>query len=281
MRRIMRVQVLVATMSQNDFSKVKSMNISSDCIYANQANETSYKQQDFDFGTVKMVTTETRGVGINRNIALLYSEGDYLLFSDDDLVYVDGYQKIVEQAFEHCPKADGIIFNIVTVGFDYGRRKNIKVKRVRWYNSFNYGAVRLAVKRNSIKREGITFSTNFGGGTKYSAGEDTLFINSMLKKGLKLFTYPVVIATVDQTTSTWFKGYNEKFYYDKGALFSAISKFWAKPLCLQYLVRHREHKKNGISFFKAYKLMKQGIKGYEMLVAYNIDMFEKNRDSKK
>ena len=265
----MKVQVLVATMNQNDFSKVQSMKIFSDCIYANQANQTSYREQNFEFGTVKMITTETRGVGINRNVALIYADGDYLLFSDDDLEYVDGYEKMVAEAFENCPKADGIIFNIVTVGYAYGCRKNLKIKRVKWYNSFNYGAVRLAVKRNSIKREGITFSTNFGGGTKYSAGEDTLFINSMLRKGLKIFTYPVVIATVDQSTSTWFKGYNEKFYYDKGALFSAISKFWAKPLCFQYLVRHRHHKQNGISFFKAYKLMKQGIKGYKGLIEYD------------
>ncbi len=216
-----------------------------------------------------MVTTQTRGVGINRNMALLYADGDYLLFSDDDLEYVSGYEKIVEQAFERLPRADAIIFNVITVGYDYGRRKNKKIKRIRWYNSFNYGTARIAVRRNSVKRENIMFSTNFGGGTKFSAGEDTLFINSMLRKGLKIFTYPVVIATVDQSTSTWFKGYNDKFYYDKGALFSAISKVWAKPLCLQYLIRHKQHKESGISFFRAYKLMKQGIKGYKTLREYS------------
>lgn len=263
-----KIEVLCATMHQNDFSKLKQMNIQSDVLYANQSDNTLYLEDNFGDYNAKMVTTNTIGVGINRNISLLYSTGEYVLISDDDLQYVDGYTEIVEKAFAEIPDADGIVFNIVTVGGDVGRRNNIKLKRIRWYNALNYGAARLAVKRIAIKREGIMFSTNFGGGTKYSAGEDTLFICDMLKKGLKLYTYPVVIATVDQTTSTWFKGYNEKYYYDKGALFSAISKFWAKPLCLQELIRHRQYKQNGITFLKAYRIMLQGIKGYKTLIPY-------------
>lgn len=264
-----KVEVLCATMHQNDFSKIKQMNIQSDVVYANQSDITAYSELTFEEYTAKMITTNTRGVGVNRNLALLYSTGEYVLISDDDLQYVDGYAEIVEKAFSQLPDADCIIFNIITVGAEVGRRQNVKTKRVRWYNALNYGAVRLAVKQTSIKRDSIMFNTNFGGGTKYSAGEDTLFICSMLRKGFKMYTYPVVIATVDQTTSTWFKGYNEKFYYDKGALFAAISKFWVKPLCLQFLIRHRQYKKSGITFFQAYKLMLRGVKGYRTLTPYN------------
>ena len=263
-----RVEVLCATMHQTDFSKIEQMNIQSNIVYANQSDKTAYEEMSFGEYTAKMITTNTRGVGINRNLSLLYSSGEYILISDDDMKYVDEYPKIVEKAFSETPKADGIVFNIVTVGEDVGRRQNVKSKRVRWHNALNYGAARLAVKQAAIKREGIMFNTNFGGGTNYSAGEDTLFICDMLKKGLKLYTYPVVIASVDQTTSTWFKGYNEKYYYDKGALFSAISKFGAKLLCTQELIRHRQYKKNGMTFLQAYKIMKQGINGYKLLKSY-------------
>ena len=263
------VEVLCATMHQKDFSKIDAMNIQSNVVYANQSDDTRYDEMMFGENQAKMITTATRGVGINRNLSLLYSSGDYLLISDDDLTYVDGYADIVKKAFEEIPDADCIIFNIITIGEDFGRRHNKKSKRVRWYNALNYGAVRLAVKRTSLKREGVMFITNFGGGTKYSAGEDTLFICGMLKSGMKLYTHPAVIASVDQTTSTWFTGYNEKFYYDKGALFSAISKPWARALCLQYLVRHKYYKKNGMKFSSVYRLMKQGIEGYKTLRTYD------------
>ncbi len=264
-----KVEVLCATMHQTDFSKIEQMNIQSDVVYANQSDKTAYDETSFGEYTAKMVTTDTRGVGINRNLSLLYSSGEYVLISDDDMKYVDGYPELVEKAFAENPNADGIVFNIVTIGEDLGRRQNVKSKRVRWYNALNYGAARLAVKQTALKREGIMFNTNFGGGTKYSAGEDTLFVCDMLKKGLKLYTYPVAIAAVDQTTSTWFKGYNEKYYYDKGALFSAISKRWAKPLCLQEVIRHRQYEQNGMTLLQTYKIMTQGIKGYKSLEPYS------------
>ncbi len=263
------LQVLVATMRQKDFSLIGKMNIRTDVVFANQAEEASYSSEIYDFGTAETVTTNTVGVGINRNIALLYAKGDYLLFSDDDLRYVDNYKEIVLNAFKQLPEADGIIFNIETIGNQMGRRKNIGIRRIKWYNALNYGAVRLAVKRVSIKRENIMFSTNFGGGTGFSSGEDTLIICDMLKKGLKLYTYPETIAVVDQSDSTWFKGYNKKYYYDKGVLFAAISKKAAKLLCLQDIIRHRNYKKSGLTFFEAYGLMKKGIKGFKTLTEFS------------
>ncbi|HAZ18610.1 MAG TPA: hypothetical protein DCY75_00365, partial [Clostridiales bacterium] len=63
---------------------------------------------------------------------------------------------------------------------------------------------------------------------------DTLFLHSCLQKGLKIYAVPDSIATLsDERESTWFRGYNEKYYYDKGVLFAAVSKFWAPFLCVQ------------------------------------------------
>ena len=55
----------------------------------------------------------------------------------------------------------------------------------------------------------------------YSCGEDTLFLKELIEKGLKLYKSPIRIASVDMSDSTWFKGYNEKYFKDKGALIEA------------------------------------------------------------
>ena len=86
------VEVLCATMHQKDFSKIDAMNIQSNVVYANQSDDTRYDEMTFGENQAKMITTATRGVGINRNLSLLYSSGDYLLISDDDLTYVVSYR---------------------------------------------------------------------------------------------------------------------------------------------------------------------------------------------
>lgn len=260
-----KVEVLCATMHQENFDKIQQMNLQSDVVFANQSNDTRYDELVVDGHKAKMITTQTRGVGTNRNIALLYATGEYLLLADDDLQYVDGYAEIIENAFAEIPDADCIIFNIETIGMNMGRRKNTKAKRVRWYNALNYGTARIAVKRNSVMRENIMFNCNFGGGTPFSCGEDTLYIMNMLKRKLKLYTYPQVIGAVDQTQSTWFSGYDEKFYYDKGVLFAAISRPFAKLLCLRCLIRRPDYKKSGLTFSEAYRCMKNGIKNQKLM----------------
>lgn len=267
----MRIQVLVAAMHQKDASLLEKMNIQSDAIVGNQCQENRVEQFLWKDRKITYLSFAERGVGLNRNNALLRADGDVCLFADEDMRYCEDYPGLVERAFAAHPDADAIVFNLKTVGDTtrVERRINRDSKRVRWYNALNYGAARLAVKNSSVRRENLSFHRCFGGGTLYSCGEDTLFIVDMLKHGLKLYTWPETIAQVEQNTSTWFSGYNEKFLYDKGALFQAVSRKWAGLLCLQDLLRHPQmYRTAGLSFRKAWALMKQGRKGFAALKPY-------------
>ena len=266
----MGIEVVVATMHQDDFSKYFEMNLQTDAVFANQTKNNDKKSETIGDKTVKMISTDTRGVGINRNIGLMNAQADILLIADDDMKYVDGYEQIVQRAFREVSDADAIIFNIETIGNDMSRRVNQKIKRIHFYNALNYGAARIAVKMSALKRENIWFNTNFGGGTQYSAGEDTLFICDMLKRGLKMYTYPQTIATVDQTTSTWFDGYTEKYFFDKGALYKALSKKFHILLCVQDVLRHSSTYKSSIVSTKdKFRLMFNGAKAYSEMISYN------------
>ena len=72
-----KLQVLLATMNQTDLSIVDKMNLRCSAVIANQADREEIRTE----GHVKMITTGTRGVGLNRNIALLAADGDILLFA--------------------------------------------------------------------------------------------------------------------------------------------------------------------------------------------------------
>lgn len=261
-----RIQVLVATMHQHDFSKVEEMKIATDVLFANQADRTEFSFQKYDSFEARMVTTPTRGVGINRNLALGHATGDILLLADDDVVYCDGYAQMVYRAFRDHPDADAVVFNIDTVGAEISSRRNRKSKRVRLHNAMNYGAVRIAVRRESLLRERISFSGFFGGGAMYSSGEDSLFIRDMLHRGFRIYTSDQTIAVVDQRESTWFRGYNEKYLYDKGALFCALFPRRAVLFGIVYLLRHPEVCRGaGMTMLRALAVLRKGIAGYKKM----------------
>lgn len=214
-------------MNQTDFSKIKAMNIHSNVVFANQADRTEYAEQEFEGHTAKMITTATRGVGINRNLAFAYSSADILLLADDDIVYRDEYEKIVLDAFAEHPKADVILFNFESLNPDRPEAITKRTHRVRWYNCLKYGALRIAIRREALLRKNLAFSFLFGGGARHSAGEDNLFITHCIQKGLRVISHTSVLGTVRQEESTWFRGYDEKYYRDRGALFAAMYGRWS------------------------------------------------------
>ena len=213
----MKVEVLVATMHQTDFSKIEEMNIQSDVVFANQADGQAYSESTFSYGKARMITTDQRGVGRNRNLALLYAKGDILLFSDDDMVYEDGYATSIRQAFEQLPQADVIVFetNFEKQGKIYFRRKH-KTARLPYRKSMKYGTYAIAVRKESIEMANIWFHTQFGGGCKYSSGEDSLFLVDCYRKNLNVYSYSYCLGRCKKDSSTWFEGYTEKYFRDKG-----------------------------------------------------------------
>ncbi len=262
-------EILCVTMHQKDFSKIQEMNIHSDVVFANQAEETSYQELDFDGHKAKMITTTTRGVGKNRNIALLYASGDILLFSDDDFCYYDGYDNTVMEAFCKFPKADIIIFNIDTRDSN-GERVPTKIKKAsvlhRWQKN-PYGGPRIAIRRAAFEKNNIWFTLLFGGGALYPSGEDSKWISNALKAGMKIYLYPHSIGSVEYGQSTWYSGYNEEMYYGKGAYskseHSAIFRFlWF------FYFSFRTAKKTKLKFSERMRWLRLGVKGYQANMSY-------------
>ena len=248
----MRVQVLVATMNQNDYTLLDEMNIQSEAIIGNQCDRYEVEEFVYHGYDVMYFSTAERGVGLNRNNALMRANADVCLFADDDMKFVDGYVDIVNNAFNENPKADVLIFNLHEK--QSVRSINDKQTRVRFFNFMRYGAARIAVRLKSVKENNIYFNQCFGGGTEHSAREDTIFLADCLKKGLKIYTYPKYLAELSgDRESTWFKGFTDKYLIDKGYVFRTISKKWWKILCLQDSIRHC--KKYNRSWFSVYKTM--------------------------
>lgn len=255
----MRIETLVSTMNKasDDDTFIKKMNLYGDVLVCNQSTETKYCELKNQEGMNKIFTFDEIGIGRSRNTLLLRSKADICVLSDDDMIFVDNFQQIIKEEFLKRPEADLLIFNIDDGGIREKTKKDTKINKI---NYTKYGAARIVFKRDSIVNNDIFFSLNFGGGATYGSGEDTLFLKECLDKKLKVIAIDKTIAILDDSRpSTWFEGFNEKFFYDKGALYYALSK----PMFILNLLQFsfRKHKlSNNLSFIETLLIMTKGAK---------------------
>ena len=211
-----KFQILCVTMHQSDFSKIKEMNIHSDVIFANQADCVAKDILTFEEHTAMMITTDTRGVGINRNVALMYADADICLFADDDVTYVDGLEEVVVAEFEAHPDADIMIFHLDTDDQVRKQKKYTKTKKCGYMTRMPWGGARIAVRLCAAKKANLWYTTLFGGGCVFPGGEDSMWLLEAKRKGLTFYVSDKTIGTVSFATSTWFSGTDERFFWGKG-----------------------------------------------------------------
>ena len=254
----MKLQLLVSAVNQEPETLIESMNIRTDAIIVNQCDKHDYREFSVENGIVRFYSFKERGVGLSRNNALLRASEDLVLFSDEDIVYDDDYEQKVSEAFAMHPEADMLLFNMDVC--ESRRTYDIrKFGRVHWYNCGRYPTYSFAARRERLHKAGVTYSLLFGGGAKYSAGEDSLFIRDCLKKGLRIYCIPVKIGREQERESTWFRGYNEKYFFDRGVLYHFLYGKLAIPMSWRLIVAKKSFMCKEISAKKALALMKKGI----------------------
>lgn len=255
----MKVQVLASAVEQDAAELVAKMNIHTDAVLVNQCGRYGYEELPVEGGKVKCFFMSERGVGLSRNTALLHAAGDICLFSDEDIVLTDDYEKQILQAYEQLPDADMILVNVKVAP----ARKtywNEDIHRISYRNYGRYPAYSITARLDALRRANVHYSLLFGGGAKYSNGEDSLFLRDCLRAGLRLYAHTVCIGEETERESTWFSGYHEKFFRDRGVLYHYLYGKMAFLLAFRFLWVHRGEMCRDIPLGKAFALMQAGIR---------------------
>lgn len=258
----LNIEVHVAAMYQSDFSLYNKMNIKSDAIIANQCELNRYEETIICGRSVRLLSTNTRGVGKNRNLALLYSKGDIILFSDMDITYYDNYEETIINEFKSMPDADCIMFGLRYIKngkFLYDLKS--KKKRLHVFNSMKYPTPSIALKKIAINKYNLHFSEVFGGGCIYGSGEDSLFIRNLFNVGARVYSSDKIIGESSKDESSWFHGYDEKFMYDRGALMACC--FPKTKNIIKWYFPFRLRRLTTLSARTIIQEMNKGIKGFE------------------
>lgn len=258
----MKVQVLASVMNEEAEPLIRRMRLASDAVIINQCDRLGFEEIEYQGNRIKFYSFPDRGVGRSRNEAIMRADGDICLFADADLVYEPGYADAIAEEFDRNHDADMILFNVTIAE----KRKTYHIterKKIHWYNCGRYGAVSFAVRRDSLLSSGVTFSLLFGGGAKYSNGEDSLFLKEFMDKGYSVYSAPVTIAREAEGESTWFAGYNEKFFRDRGVLYRYLYGRLDRIMAMRFLLAHRDKLCAEVPFPQAYRWMRDAAKRAE------------------
>ncbi|HEM2814579.1 TPA: glycosyltransferase [Streptococcus suis] len=260
----MKIQVMIATMGKDNLDFLEEMNLETDTVVANQYNEDFVEEYlDSKGNVIKHIMTKTKGLSVNRNICLAALDSDIAIISDDDVEFLTGSIEKVHRAFIEHPNADVIIFNI----YESNNSRYVinKVLNVGYLNYMRFGSVRIAFRTASIKEKLIRFDEEFGSGGNIPLGEDTIFLKECLDKKLKIIAVPdYILKLKDIRESTWFNGYNEKFFINKGKLFYRLNpKFYLITSLFNIIKHYRKYSSYG-SFYRIYRLMISGALEYKL-----------------
>lgn len=253
------MELLISAVNANAEELIGRMNVESSAVLVNQCGANSQNQLERNNKNIIVLNRDEKGVGKSRNLALQNSTESIVLFSDDDIVYKEGYADLVEKEFEAHPEADILLFNmeVCEERRTYWNEDNHKVTRM---NCGRYPAYSIAARREKLVKSGVKYSELFGGGAKYSNGEDSLFLMDCLRAGLKLYSNTAVLGKEEPRESTWFHGYTEKFFFDRGVLFAFLYGKLAWVWALRFVLTKKEMFQGEIGRKQGYKLIKDGIK---------------------
>lgn len=255
----MNIEVLVSAMKLENSGIYLQMNLQSDAVIINQYDSVREVSENINGKNVRFITCSERGVGRSRNRAIMSSTADICVFADDDMLFADGYEEVILSEFEKNSKADAILFNIDVKNSKVPVQTISKSRKMTLRDAMRYGIPALAVKREKLYKANIAFSLLFGGGARYGSGEDTIFFRDMLAKKMNVYICDRKIAETDSADSSWFKGFDNNFFKDKGALYAQM--FGRKARLTAIVTSYRWRKKLGgeYSFKRIFKNMNEGI----------------------
>lgn len=270
----MTLEVLISTMHQKDLSLFQMTNCKSNVLIINQTDYEGYTEEYINGYKVRMISTRQRGLSRSRNMALIHAEGDICLICDDSELLEDNHVDIILSAFKRNPLAHIIAFDLCRLDYRSKVLRNHFKKEGPAPRFSSFQSPSLAFRRDDVLKKMVYFDIRLGAGSGFiSAGEEGAWQNTARKRGLKIYRCPSVIAKVEQKGSTWFTGYNEKYFYDLGANLHVNYPICQYVFMFYYLYRLR--KDTTLSKMTQLRWLVAGMQGFDK--GYNYDNYLINK----
>lgn len=225
----MTLEVLLSCMDQTGQALPAAEGITGNVLVIAQNQPRGEWEHPTPHGTARGITLPEKGLTKSRNLAIENTVGDICLLCDDDERFVPDYESRILNAYREHPRADVIIFKMQNRPASFPD----KVQRLKFPKTLRVASWQISFRRRSLLRSGVRFDELLGAGTGNGAEEELKFLLDCQRAGLYILYVPVEIAAVAQQQSTWFTGFDEPFFVNRGATTRYILGW---PLALAYAV---------------------------------------------
>lgn len=209
----MKLEILLSGMHQKDDTLFHRSGITGDVLMINQCDREGQRTYPTEKGTGRVLFTKSRGLTKSRNMAIEAATADVCLLCDDDEQFVPDYEARILDAYKSLPQADVVIFKMKNRPPSFPDR----VMRLKFPKTMKVSSWQISFRRESLIRSGVRFDELLGAGSGNGAEEELKFLRDCQRAKLKIYYVPTEIASVGQTVSTWFKGFDETFFINRGA----------------------------------------------------------------
>lgn len=233
----MNLEVLLSCMHQVDFSIVEKSCILGDVLIINQSDIDTIEELNENGQSIRMISTTERGLSRSRNMAIENARGDICLLCDNDEVFYKDYERVILDAFQRLPDADIILFNFDNLSHKF---KNVE-HRLKYFELFHAISCQIAYRKVSLDRLSVRFNPFMGAGSGNGAQEENKFLIDCYKKRMKIYYVPQKLGRIHETESTWFNGFSEAFFYQRGG---STRQMLGLPLSVLYAIYYVVRKKN-------------------------------------
>ncbi len=194
----MTLEIQICTFGKAGLQKVSQMTlpqiegVSYFISFQNPNKEDFEISESLNRSDIEIYEHDSRGLSINRNVALEHAKADLILIADDDLEFNPGGLKQLINTFETNPELDFATFahiggdNKQFPDFSFDLRRNHP-------KGYYITSFEIALRRERLPRD-IRFSTLLGIGAKdFGSGEENVFVHRLLCAGLKGKFFPIQI----------------------------------------------------------------------------------------
>lgn len=229
----MKIQICISTLNEGISKVIQSLpqldNVS--YLVGHQVSKEFERQYDEVYAQVKRdflcrsdieyVRLDTLGLSKSRNELIQLAKGDILLFSDDDVSYLDDLALKVNRAYSRKPNAKSITFQFVSAHKSYSANQY----RHSYASAMKVSSIEITARREFLVANHLRFDERFGLGTSSPSGEEFIFITDMLKKSRDVFYEPEAL-TVHPDISSGNSFYlNDKGIATKGRMLRRVFSF--------------------------------------------------------
>lgn len=254
------LEVLISTMNRKDLSFLVKMFPVLDLkqykiLIINQTKLSEDLLSDVE--GIRVINSREFGLSKSRNLAIENAIGDILLFSDDDIEYLLGFDQIILQAYKKYDKACLISFQYLDENRDLVKSYP---KQEGYLNSTKQylSSVEISFRREDVITYNIRMNTYFGLGTTFPIGEEQIFKSAFLQNKLLVafVAKPILIHPGKTSASTLeFQKLIKSTTAQKYLQYNSWIYLWLLKYVF-FLFRH-----NYISFSEQSKAYRTGLAG--------------------